>query len=370
MKARVLMTIVLGLFFFVLYTSCKKDDEEPESGNLSLDEYLDKTVTEKNIPGVVAAILDSNGILLIESAGVRKVGASEQITNNDLFHLGSCTKAMTSALMATLVADNDIQWETTIIDVFPELIGIIHPDYHNVTLHQLLTHRGGIEGNATDWDAYDSLEIKERRLSIMRDNLKDPGQFNAGEYNYSNLGYMIAGCMAERITGQSWETFMNDRLFVPLGMSTAGFGPPNTKDQVDQPWGHAIFLSGWQPLQLDNPEALGPAGTVHASIEDWGRFITLFLKHGNTKILERDIINKLIDPVEDYACGWSVVQRDWANGTAITHAGSNTMWYVTVWIAPEINRAFIAGTNSYNENTATVCDKILVKLIEKYQDPE
>jgi CubicO group peptidase (beta-lactamase class C family) len=68
--------------------------------------------------------------------------------------------------------------------------------------------------------------------------LKEPSQLNTGDYYYSNIGYAIAGFMAERITGQTWETQMKSKIFEPLGMSSAGFGPPGGNNQIDQPWGH------------------------------------------------------------------------------------------------------------------------------------
>lgn len=363
MKIPSLLIAIISLLLITLNTSCSKDSDAPKSDDQGLHDFLVNKVSEENIPGIIAAIFDPDGILLIESAGVRKKGSPEQITTDDHFHLGSCTKAMTSALLATLIADNEIQWETTLIEVFPEFEDSIHQDYHNVTLHQLVTHRSGVESNAVNWQAYTDLEIKERRLNIMKDNLKDASQIGVGEFNYSNLGYMIAGSMAERITGLSWETLMKDRLFEPLGMNSAGFGPPGTTGHVDQPWGHTKRGGKWQPRQLDNPEALGPAGTVHCSIEDWGKFIRLFLTQDNSTLLDRNQLDKLTEPVGDYACGWGVAQRQWADGMVITHNGSNTIWYITVWIAPEINRAFIAGTNSYDNNSTRICDNVIRELV-------
>lgn len=368
MKIPFLLTLLMSLLLVSLNTACSQNRTKPKSENQRVHNLLVSTVSNENIPGMIAAIVDSTGIKLIESAGVRKINSSERITINDHFHLGSCTKAITSTLLATLIANEEITWETTIIDVFPELKDIIHRDYHKVTLHQLVTHRAGIQANATNWWLYQELEIKERRLSLIKEYLKKPSRFEPGEYNYSNFGYMIAGCMAERITGLSWETLINKRIFEPLGMNSAGFGPPGTINQIDQPWGHDKSNGNWQPKQLDNAEALGPAGRIHCTIEDWAKFISLYLKKGNTKILERKQLNKLIDPVGDYACGWAVLRREWANGIAITHSGSNTMWYITVWIAPEINRAFIAGTNSSDQNSGMICDKMIANLIEVNQN--
>lgn len=367
MKILFSLTPIVSLVLIGLNISCSNDGTEPISDDLAFADYLDKTVSDENIPGIIAAIADSNGIILIGSAGERKINSSEEITTNDLFHLGSCTKAMTSALLATLVAEDEIQWETTLLDAFPELEDIIHQDFHNITLHELVTHRAGLESNATDWRAYEGLELTERRLSILIDNLENPSSFLQGEYNYSNLGYMIAGCMAERITGRSWETLIRERIFEPLGMSSAGFGPPGTVGEIDQPWGHYKVNSRWRAVQRDNPEALGPAGRVHCTFEDWAKFMSLFLKKGNTTVLERNQLNALIEPVGDYACGWGVAQRDWGNGTVLNHTGSNTMWCVTVWVAPEINRTYFAGTNSYDENSAMLIDKVIRNLIRRDQ---
>jgi CubicO group peptidase (beta-lactamase class C family) len=355
-----------GSFFTILLisgiiSSCSKD-EFPQYEDIH--ELVNETVSREHLPGMIAAIADSSGILQIESAGVRKIGSSESITNEDQFHLGSCGKAMTSALMAILIAENKIQYETTFIEVFPELKGSIHPDYELITLHQLLTHRAGIESNPPDNLAeHDNPDIRERRYLYMKDILKEPSSINIGDFHYSNLGYIIAGIMAERVTGKSWEALMENSIFEPLEMKSAGFGPPGTTGLVDQPWGHHNVDNVWQPTQTGNPEEAGPAGTVHCSVEDWVRFLTLFLKRDDTVILERQQIEKLIEPVGDYACGWLVEQRDWTNGNALFHNGSNGKWFVAVWVAPEINRTFIVGTNSFDDHTTKIMEDAMRSLI-------
>jgi CubicO group peptidase (beta-lactamase class C family) len=350
----------------VVISSCSKN-EFPQYENIH--ELVNETVSREHIPGMIAAIVDSSGILQIESAGVRKMGSSEALTQVDHFHLGSCGKAMTSALMATLIAQKKLHWETTFIEVFPELKDTIQPAYEHITLHQLLTHRAGIESNPPDQLAeHDNPDIKERRYLYLKDILKKPSTINVGDFNYSNLGYFIAGTMAERVSGKSWEELMEDSIFEPLGMNSAGFGPPGTPGLVDQPWGHQKVDMVWQPGQWDNPEEIGPAGTIHSSMEDWVRFLTLFLKQDDTVILERQQFMKLIEPVGDYACGWLVEQRDWTNGNALFHNGSNGRWFVAVWIAPTLNRAFIVGTNSFDDHTPKLFEDAMRSLISLSQN--
>jgi len=271
---------------------------------------------------------------------------------------------MTSAMIATLVAEGKIQWGTTLIEVFPELKDSIDESYYNVTIHQLLTHRAGISNSTTNFVDYGDLNIMERRYLNMKNILKDPSQINQGDFLYSNIGYVIAGAMAERVTGESWETLMKNRIFDPLDMSSAGFGPPGAINQIDQPWGHKKSNGEWQPSQTDNPEEIGPAGIIHCSVEDWAKFISLFIRKDNTVILERTYLDKIIDPVGDYACGWGIGQQQRANGLVLAHIGTNTMWYVNLWVAPNLNRAFIVGTNSFDVNSEKIFQTAINNLIK------
>ncbi|MEQ8469837.1 MAG: serine hydrolase domain-containing protein [Marinoscillum sp.] len=353
----------------LVLASCKDDQPvHTKQPTNELQELLSETVSDYNIPGLIAAVIDAEGIRLMESAGVRKYGLSDSLSTKDLIHLGSCTKAMTSTLLATLVKSGDLTWDTTLIEVFPELEGDIHEDYYDVTLHQLVTHRAGVPANAQDWWAYQDLEITQRRIALIKANLASPSEIGIDEYQYSNLGYMIAGSMAEKVTGLSWEQLMQEKVFEPLGMTSAGFGAPGTPDQTDQPWGHSKSAGQWQALQADNAQALGPAGTVHSTFEDWAKFIRLQLPQHSPEILNRAQLDELIDPIGEYASGWIVGERSWANGTTLNHSGSNTIWYVVVWVAPELNRAFMVGTNSFDNRTFQMADGIIGELIQMDQE--
>ena len=342
----------------------KTDDPPAVDGGNRIRSVLKQIVTEEKIPGMIAAIVDSDGIREIEAVGLRKVGSTDSITTDDHIHLGSCTKAMTGTLMATLVDDGLISWETTFIEIFPELSDEVHSRFHDMTVHQLVTNRAGVPANATNWWSHQEKEITSRRMALIKDNLYSASGIAQGTYHYSNLGFMIAGSMAEKVTGKSWEQLMEERIFDPLNMTSAGMGAPGSAGQTDQPWGHFRNGNSWQAAQFDNAEALGPAGRVYSSFEDWGKFIALQLPQATPKILNRSTLDFLIDPVGDYAAGWFVTQRSWAGGTVLNHSGSNTYWYVVIWVAPSIDRAYIVGTNSYDNESAALCDQVIGALID------
>lgn len=353
--------ILVSLFLLIQTTYGQSAHEEAKSKKI--EAALAEAVAQAKVPGMVAAITSSEGVLAIGSSGVRKDGADAKLTEQDLIHLGSCTKAMTSVLIATLVAEGKLTWDTSLIAVLPELKGKIHSDYHAVTVWQLLTHRAGVGANAANWWILRKMELKKRRLAILEANLKEEPTRKQGTYHYSNLGYLIAGCMAEKLTGSTWEALMRKRIFEPLGMDSAGFGPPGALGKTDQPWGHVRSGEGWRPRQFDNAEALGPAGRVHASFADWAKFLAMQLPGGKSLGLDRKALDKLITPTGNYAGGWRVTKRPWGKGTVLTHSGSNTMWYAIVWVAPQLDRAFLVATNSRDDKSHPTCDQMIGKLI-------
>ncbi|MBT4967440.1 MAG: penicillin-binding protein, partial [Bacteroidetes bacterium] len=146
-------------------------------------------------------------------------------------------------------------------------------------------------------------------------------------------------------------------------MYSAGFGAPGISGETDQPWGHHKSGSAWWADQSDCAEALGPAGRVHCTIEDWAKFLSLFLTDKNP-ILKQEYINKLIEPIGFYAGGWGVADKTWAKGDIMSHNGSNGIWYSSVLVAPKLDRAFIVCTNSRDfGNTEDLCSEMITKLI-------
>lgn len=209
-------------------------------------------------------------------------------------------------------------------------------------------------------------------LRAVRAMLALPVAQAPGTYVYSNAGFMIAGAALEVRTGQGWEARMRTELFAPLGMSSCGFGAAGTASLVDQPWGHQG--SPLQPVapgpSADNPRSLGPAGTVHCSLRDWGRFASLHLagERGEDRLLTAATVRRLHTPPTggNYAAGWGVGTRTWAGGLALSHSGSNTMNYAVIWLAPAKNLAFLVTTNIAATNTPAAVDSVVGALITRY----
>jgi CubicO group peptidase (beta-lactamase class C family) len=372
MKARPLLATLLALGTAVVFPA--RADSEPAGHTAAALETIRK---QHNLPALAVVVVKDGRICDRAALGVRKWGDPTPVTTNDVFHIGSCTKSMTATLTAILIEAGKLRWDTTIADVFPELKGTMNQQYEAVTVEQLLTHRGGVPGSPPKaaWTrawAQQGTPVQQRREFIAA-VLSQPPQARPGtKMIYSNQGYAIAGAMLEKLTATPWETLITDRLFKPLHLDSAGFGPPGTTGQVDQPWGHTRKLGLTLPLQKDNPPAIAPAGRVHCSLDDLARFAIFHLRRSGTNPpLTLESLNQLHTPPAggDYACGWVVVQRGWAGGQAIMHNGSNTMWYVVMWLAPEKNFAVVVATNLAGSGAEKGCDEAASRMIQQWLAP-
>lgn len=332
---------------------------------------LTPIIKKHDVPGMAAAVVRGGETFALGVAGVRTRGKGGKIAVADRFHIGSDTKAMTAMLCGILVDEGKLKWSQTIGETFPELRKSMHPRYHAVTLEQLLTHRGGAPGDLTKDELWGKLWRHKgtppgaRRLLLQGVTSKAPEAAPGEKYIYSNAGYSIAGHMAEKVTGRSWEDLAREKIFRPLGMTTAGFGAPGTRAKNDQPRGHKADGSPVEPgPSADNPVAIGPAGIVHCSIEDWAKFIAANLPSAKTKLVKAETLTKLHAPAPGepkYAMGWIVADNQpWAGGPALTHAGSNTMWYAVAWIAPAKDFAVLVACNQAD---AAACNDAAIALI-------
>jgi len=368
--------LVAALTLLLVASRCS-DLAAQQSAPRDVSPLLKNICRTRGMPGMVGLTIVGPDVTAAGVYGVRKRGSPELVTIDDRFHLGSCTKSMTATLLAMLVNERKLRRDSTLAEVFPSRKAAMHADWHAVTLEQLLTNRSGAVGDLLKdslWSRLWTFEgpPREHRLLLLDGVTSRPPEAPPGsKYIYSNAGFAMAGAMAEEVTGKAWEDLMRERLFKPLGMKSAGFGAPGKPGSVDEPWGHKADGTPVEPGKAaDNPAAIGPAGTVHATIGDWAKYIALHLEgaQGRAKLLGASSFKKLHAPVgeERYAMGWSVALRDWADGDTLSHAGSNTLWYAVVWIAPRRNFAVLICSNKGGDTAAKTCDEAAWALIQDH----
>jgi len=350
---------------FVLYFSLTADE---------FSNSLEKVRKKYNLPALAAAVTLKGQIIAKGAVGLRKHGTEHQVTVNDKFHIGSCTKSMTATLAGMLVDEGKIKWTTTLKEIFPDLE--IHKGYQNSSLEQLLSHTAGFPNTSNDqklWMkliANKTLSAQKQRDYLIKEILKRKPAYEAGaKHIYSNCSIAFTGMMLEKVAGKSWEVLLKEKLAKPLKMDSLGFGPPASEGKIDQPLGH--FHNGHtnvaipSTIHADNPAAIAPAGLVHCSIADFAKYTAMYSQKAKG-FLKPETFEKIKAIVRDsYAQGWMVFERPWG-GKVLFHNGTNRTFYAIMWVAPEKEFSVVVASNIVNNKIAQAVDEVASQAIIKF----
>jgi len=314
-----------------------------------------------HLPALELCVIDVNGIVEVASGGVRKAGGTDAVTSQDLFHLGSMTKAMTATMLSTLVHEGKLSWDMTMAEAFPAIASVMDSRYSDVTLEQLLTHTSGLAGYTTDreWATIPPFTgtPAQQRQAFARMLLTRPPFGPAGIYRYSNAGYTVAAAIAERVTGKTWEQLMQQRVFGPLKIRAAYGWPLLSGD--GEPWGHRIKNGVVTPHNPSDhyrvPTVLAPAGDVSMSILDYSVFARLHLaglENIDGSVLSAAEIQRLHQPVLKYSSGW---HEELIGGVLTSwHRGTCDTFDTFVLLQPSRGIGAIIFTNADGDNTAVL----------------
>jgi len=334
--------------------------------------YADSIRKDYNIPEITYAVIDSKSTLEIAALGKHSIDLPDTATLNDRFHIGSNTKAMTAFIIAKYVEEGKLQWTTKFFDVFPEWKENSKPEYANITLQDLLSHRAGIQPFQGENDP----EIpnfkgtnQEKREQFGRFVLTLEPVFSDEQnpFIYSNAGYTLATLMLEKRTGKSWEQLV-DKVFNKDLKLNVKFSWPENQKQKDT-WGHRYENGKLIPVpstvnyHLDYTE---PAGDINIKLNDYIKFIQLNLQglKGENNYLKADTYKFIHKGIENYSIGWFNIYE---NGKEFsTHSGTAGTYYSLVQIDRINGKAYIIFTNSFSQDTQQGVRLLMRKLKENY----
>jgi CubicO group peptidase (beta-lactamase class C family) len=213
-------------------------------------------------------------------------------------------------------------------------------------------------------------DIHKQRLDLLAPILANPPDYKPGsEHHYSNAGLVLAGLMAEQITGLTWEDLVFNEVIKPLGITSAGFGSRGTKSNVDQPLGHRMDRNKVIPInpgtKADNPPVMGPSGTLHMNLPDYALFIReqMLGEGGNGKLLNTQTYKLMHNDADGkgFGLGWGV-DNEPIFGRVLNHTGSNGYWFHRVWIAPEKGIGIAIASNIMTNDSQKAFEELLYQL--------
>jgi CubicO group peptidase (beta-lactamase class C family) len=349
-----------------------------------LDDYVARSMKTLEVPGLAVAIVKDGKVVFSKGYGVRKLGDPTLVDENTLFGIGSNTKAFTAAALATLVDAGKITWDDP---VYERLKGFETYDPYvskEMRIRDLLCHRSGLglgEGDLMFWPhtTYTRDEV------VYRLRYLKPATSFRTTYAYNNLMFLTAGQVVAEVSGKSWDDYLREKIFQPLGMNNTNTS--NSLFRPDENWAypHEKVDGTLQVIPFENLDNAGPAGSINSSIADMSKWVLLQLNHGKipgteTRIFSEKTSNdmwaqQMITPVRmappelkilqshfsGYGLGWGL--RDYKGRKLVGHSGGVAGFVTRVMLVPEDNLGVIILTNA--ESTSAF-EAVLMHILDAY----
>ncbi|MBI3680429.1 MAG: serine hydrolase [Acidobacteria bacterium] len=304
----------------------------------ALDRVIEDTRKAWDVPGVAVAVVHNDEVTYLKGFGVRRLDSREAVTPDTRFAIGSTTKAFTTAAMGILVDEGKMAWDDPVRKHVP-FFRLSDPLADgNVTMRDLVCHRTGLSRNDLLW--YGS--PWEREEIIRRIGLVALTRPFRSAYQYQNIMFLTAGYAVGRIAGATWEDFVKQRIFTPLGMTNSDFSTNEAVKAPDYSTPHEKREEKVQVIPWRNIDNVGPAGSINSSARDLTRWVRMQLHQGNFEgktILKAatlrethtpQMVVRLDDPASRdlnegtnmaaYGLGWRI--QDYRGHHMVSHGGA------------------------------------------------
>jgi CubicO group peptidase (beta-lactamase class C family) len=310
-------------------------------GKLDLTSSLEGLRAQFNLPSLSAAAVLGGDVIGAAAVGRLSADGDANVTPSSAYQLGSISKSVTATMIARLVERGLLRWDSTLGEVLGDIT--MREEYKSVTLEALLSHRSGVVDNVAPPNIAD---LSTARKTYLETALAQPR--GKPEFLYSNVGYVAAAVMAEKVTGKPWADLVRAEIFQPLAMGGCDFGFGVAGDPL--PHVFTTFTPRALPMNSGNPRVLDGADQIRCPLASFARYVAAHLtgERGGSTLLKPETWKRLhTDPFgKQYALGWlTVANQPWARGVALTHAGSNTLNFAVVWLAPARGVAVVVATN-------------------------
>lgn len=293
MKASKLFFLVALLstvsFSGAIWGDQKIDPKAPE-----IESHIKSVLEISKYPpetGVSIAVVQEGKAPRFFSYGLRDRSENLPVTENTVFKIASTTKAFTALIIARLVEEGRLQWDTPLKKMLPDLELPDPKITAEATVVDALSHRIGLDKNSDVWRDND-YSRSEFFNNLKKIKLAKPELGFRQGFSYNNFGYLIAGVLAERLTKQSWETLVQKNILNPLKMKNTNFSTAAMKELADhaKPYINPElkkYNKNEDEISLDkqefrNLEAIGPAGSINSNVVDMAKWVQMLLKEGQT----------------------------------------------------------------------------------------
>lgn len=322
-----------------------------------VDSLVEKTLTTFNVPGIAVAIVKDGKLIHSKGYGIRSLNTKEPVNENTFFGIASNSKAFTAAGLGILVDEGKLKWEDKVVDLIPGF-KLYNPYVtQEFTVRDLLTHRSGLGLGAGDLMIFpDSNRVTKAELIHNMRYLKPVSGFRT-KFDYDNLLYIVAGEVLAKVSGMSWDDFIEKRIMRPIGMSGSAAGYPGLKDKKNSIDAHSSIDGKLRVISKAFPEISNAAGGIWSNVTEMSKWAIMQMNDGKYgQNLDKQLFSAEVHremwspqtiiggaPFSSYGLGWFLNS---VNGKLqVSHTGGLSGIVTQVTLIPELKLGIIVLTN-------------------------
>lgn len=336
---------------------------------------IDSMRKYRNVPGLVYAVFSSDKLIDTGCVGNKKIKTKDPVRWTNRFQIGTATSVFNSFIAAKMVKEGKISWNSTIVQVLPQLDGKIMKLYNKITLRQLLSQRAGLPEFMAQ-SGYKEIHSlpgtpEQQRLTFVTMMLKRKPKLimdSITDASYSLAGMVVAAAMLEKAGKKSWEKLVEEYVSKPLKLDIQ-FGFPAAKDST-QPWGHwdnyYTITSHREDYWAQFFPSIASGGNININMPDYISFVQQYLLalQKQKSILDTDVVKSLLFSQPFYSIGWA--NQKWEQFNIAFMHGRAPLYSSYVELIPEKNIGILVLCNSGTSDGRSVTMKIGHYLREYY----
>ncbi|MGY3214002.1 serine hydrolase domain-containing protein [Mucilaginibacter sp. HD30] len=326
----------------------------------SLDIYINRAMTTWRIPGLAVCVVKDNQVVLMKGYGIKEMGLNDQVDENTLFMIGSNTKAFTATALAMLANSGNLSLDDKVTKYFPWFKLDDKAAGEMATVRDLLCHRLGLKTFQGDFTFYNS-NLTRLQIIEKMGQLKTTYPFRT-KWGYSNSAFLTAGEIIPHVSGKSWDAYLKENIFAPLGMSNTVALTADLPKSLNRTVPHTFIDERLSPVPYGQLDNMAPAMSISSSVSDMSKWAMMLLNNG--KVGAKQVIpaaaiaatrapQDVVGTVRRlngqtnyslYGLGWHL--EDYAGHNLVMHDGGVTGYVSSVTLVPDEHLGIIVLTNT------------------------
>src|SRR5437870_1982705 len=252
-----------------------------------LEKVAERQINENALPGLAIAVVFQDNVVYAKGFGVRDVNSKAPVDADTVFQLASLSKSIGSTVVAELVGEGKITWQSKLSVLDPTFEMFDPWVTREITMRDMYAHRSGLPAHAGDLLEYLCFTRAE---TLHRLRYQHPGSSFRSHYAYTNFGMTEAAVAAAKAYGLEWEALCQEKLYKPLGMTSTSSRYADFITRSNKALGHVLVGGKWVQKFKRDPDAQSPTGGVCSSVNDLAKWMRLQLASG--KFDGKQIVNE------------------------------------------------------------------------------